>query len=53
MASLETLYGHLKTLTSQWHYLKSEITTLLDGKVDKVNGKGLSTNDYSTEEKQN
>lgn len=52
MANLETLYGHLKTLTSQWFYLKSEITSLLDGKVDKVNGKGLSTNDFTTDEKQ-
>lgn len=28
-----------------------EINILLDGKVDKVTGKGLSTNDYTTEEK--
>lgn len=26
-------------------------TTAIDGKVDKVSGKGLSTNDYTTEEK--
>ena len=29
----------------------SELTTLLNGKVDKENGKGLSTNDYTTAEK--
>lgn len=33
-------------------YTKSETDDLLSRKVDKVNGKGLSTNDYSTEEKQ-
>lgn len=30
---------------------KSEITTALDGKVDKVAGKGLSTEDYTTTDK--
>lgn len=111
--SLSDLYNHLKTLTSQWHYLKSEvdtklnekansshshsdattsasgfmsssdktklngiatgankttvdsslsasstnpvqnkaINTALGNKVDAVNGKGLSTNDYTTAEK--
>ena len=29
----------------------ADLTTLLAGKVDKVTGKGLSTNDYTTEEK--
>ena len=32
-------------------YLWSKIKTALSGKVDKVNGKGLSTNDYTTAEK--
>ena len=32
-------------------YTKTETGTLLDGKVDTVTGKGLSTNDYTTEEK--
>lgn len=32
-------------------YLVQKIKTWLGGKVDKVNGKGLSTNDYSNEEK--
>ena len=34
-------------LTQVW----AKITTLLGGKVDKVEGKGLSTNDYTTTEK--
>lgn len=32
-------------------YLINKIKTMLGGKVDKENGKGLSTNDYTTEEK--
>ena len=32
-------------------YLWQKLKTLLGGKVDKVEGKGLSTNDYTTEEK--
>ena len=32
-------------------YYHSKIKTLLSGKVDKENGKGLSTNDYTTTEK--
>ena len=33
------------------YYTKTETDTLLDGKVDKVTGKGLSTEDYTTAEK--
>lgn len=33
-------------------YTKTETDTALSAKVDKVSGKGLSTNDYTTEEKQ-
>ncbi|MBQ2644277.1 hypothetical protein IJG14_01725 [bacterium] len=33
------------------YYTKSETNTLLDEKVDKVAGKGLSTNDYTDAEK--
>lgn len=33
-------------------YLWSKIKTLVSGKVDKADGKGLSTNDYTTAEKQ-
>ena len=32
-------------------YTKAETDTLLTGKVDKITGKGLSTNDYTTAEK--
>lgn len=32
-------------------YVKNKIEVLLEKKVDKVDGKGLSTNDYTTEEK--
>lgn len=34
------------------YYNKTEANSLLDNKVDKVTGKGLSTNDYTTEEKE-
>lgn len=36
-----------------WQKIKAKFATLtaLDGKVDKVSGKGLSTNDYTTAEK--
>lgn len=33
-------------------YLSQKISTKLDTKVDKVDGKGLSTNDYTTTEKE-
>lgn len=33
------------------YYTKTEADNLLDDKVDKVNGKGLSTEDYTTAEK--
>lgn len=33
------------------YYDKDEVDDLLDDKVDKVSGKGLSTNDYTTTEK--
>lgn len=33
------------------YYTEIEVDTKLDNKVDKVNGKGLSTNDYTTTEK--
>lgn len=32
-------------------YSKTEVNSLLDNKVDKISGKGLSTNDYTTAEK--
>lgn len=33
-----------------WKYASYNISSNLEGKVDKVDGKGLSTNDYSNEE---
>lgn len=40
---------------SSWEYItytQEEIDAKLDGKVDKVEGKGLSSNNYTTEEKE-
>ena len=34
-------------------YSSEKINTIADGKVDVVEGKGLSTNDYTTTEKNN
>ena len=51
MATLSDLYGHLKTLCEQWFYNKSTMDTYLNNKVDKESGKGLSSNDYTTTEK--
>lgn len=36
MATLEQLYGHLKSLNKQWFYDKEEIDELLDDKLDEV-----------------
>lgn len=33
---IQTLYGHLKTLTKQWFYDKTEIDTKLDDKLDST-----------------
>lgn len=35
-----------------WQKIKTYVAGLLTGKVDKVEGKGLSTNDYATSEKE-
>lgn len=35
-----------------WQKIKTYVTGLLENKVDKVSGKGLSTNDYTTAEKE-
>ena len=51
MATLEQLYGHLKTLVTQWVHSKEEINSLLNNKVDKEAGKGLSSEDYTSTEK--
>lgn len=34
-----------------WEKIKAKITNSVANKVDKIDGKGLSTNDYTTEEK--
>ena len=34
-----------------WQKIKTLVTTAVSGKVDAVSGKGLSTNDYTTDEK--
>lgn len=34
-----------------WQKIIAKITNMISGKVDKVDGKGLSTNDYTTAEK--
>lgn len=36
-----------------WQRIKLLVTNSVSGKVDKVSGKGLSSNDYTNEEKQN
>ena len=54
-----TSYYRWKKSQSQWQYVgsegpyytKSETDTLLNGKVDKVAGKGLSTNDFTDADK--
>ena len=43
---LDTSINNLQNYTTT-----TELTTLLNNKVDKVEGKGLSTNDYTTAEK--
>lgn len=40
-----------RTIDMSAYYTKSEIDTLLQGYVEKVSGKGLSTEDYTTAEK--
>lgn len=54
--SIET-YGKWRELSGSEasllnYYTKTEVNTLLDTKVDKEVDKGLSTNDYTNEEKQ-
>ena len=51
MATINELYNHYKTLVGQVTYDKDELDTLFNGKVDKVDGKGLSTEDYTSAEK--
>ena len=39
------------TIATDWTPAPEDVDTSLSNKVDKVDGKGLSTNDYTTEEK--
>lgn len=43
--------GSKQITLTDYFYTENEIDTLLSGKVDKVSGKGLSTEDYTTAEK--
>lgn len=50
---VDTKYEHIGSTATDLsdYYKKEEADKLLDKKVDKVTGKGLSTNDYTTAEK--
>ena len=45
---LETKNVRLSTIFS---YIKEKLSSLFDSKVDKIDGKQLSTNDYTNEDK--
>ena len=45
------LQEQVQYLTDKFNENEAEVQTALDTKVDKIPGKGLSTNDYTTEEK--
>lgn len=47
----EITKSNVTTALGYTPYTQTEVDELLDGKVDKVSGKGLSTNDYTTTEK--
>ena len=49
--ALTQLINHCKAELNNG-YTKSEVDSALEDKVDKVENKGLSTNDYTTEEKE-
>jgi len=54
--TVDPVYGKWREITGgsgdlTSYYTKSETNTLLEDKVDKVVGKDLSTNDYTSEEK--
>lgn len=48
---LGTLQSTVSTLSSSFESFKTETTTALGNKVDKVDGKGLSTEDFTSAEK--
>lgn len=52
--TLKVIFGKIKKFLSDLHDKKADfddVETALDGKVDKVTGKSLSTNDYSDTDK--
>lgn len=51
-ANLELLQTRTTNLETSVSTIESNITALQEGKVDKEVGKGLSSNDYTTEDKQ-
>ena len=52
LQSIPSEYVTETELGSKGYAVASDVTTSLNGKVDKVSGKGLSTNDYTTTEKE-
>lgn len=50
--NIENLQNRVTTLETDNTTNKSNISNLQNNKVDKIKGKGLSTNDYTTEEKE-
>ena len=44
-------YLDLNGVSYFWQKIVAKITNMIANKVDKVDGKGLSTNDYTTVEK--
>lgn len=49
--ALDTLYELAEALGNDPEFATT-VMTMINGKVDKIDGKGLSTEDYTTEEKQ-
>ena len=47
----EITKSNVTTALGYTPYTQTEVDSLFDGKVDKISGKGLSTNDYTTTEK--
>lgn len=52
LQSIPSEYVTETELGAKGYAIASDVTTSLNGKVDKVSGKGLSTNDFTTTEKE-
>jgi hypothetical protein len=50
--AISPIQGYVRTLADQAARILNEVGPTLNGKVDKVEGMGLSANDYTTTEKQ-